>query len=287
MRSKVLVATILALMLALPVQAGSGFDAMQQQNPNDDPRQPNEGNVTYRIWSDDSDNQWGHFDSNDTSNVEENLLSESRENGKLEIDFKFLMEPTLVKRLFMEVDSEIKGNFKIALAGHWDNNVQGPCQSNQRDCENLNITLYRGASEVWRQEYAGLTDGEQTVTFNYRVTEDHTTWDANNDNIQLRFEMVLRGDYSESGWPITQQSGEEAQFTIYLSGDNSSTLEFPVSPDSWAEDFQEGGEIGGGGSEDSPGFTVVIASAAIVMAAVWSRPSRKSGELTEDTGTVE
>jgi len=284
MRSKVLVATILALMLALPVQAGSGFDAMQQQNPNDDPRQPNEGNVTYRIWSDDSDNQWGHFDANDTSNVEDNLVADSRENGKLDVDFKFLMQPALVKRLFMDVDSEIKGSFKIDLNGYW-NNAQGPCQQNQQDCENLNITLYRGANEVWRQEYAGLTSGEQTVAFNYRVTEEHTTWDANSDNIQLRFQMVLRGDY-QCGW--FGCSGEEAQFTIYLSGDNSSTLEFPVSPDSWAEDFQEGGEIGGGDdSEDSPGFSVVIASAAIVMAAVWSRPSRKSGELTEDTGTVE
>jgi len=285
MRSKALTATILALMLTLPVQAGEGYSAMQV-NPNDDPKQPNEGNTTYFIWSDDNDNQWGHFDFNETNNVEENTITEKRENGKLDIDLSFKMEPALAKRLFMEIDSEIKGNFKLDLRGHWDNNQQGACQNNQRDCEDLNITLYRGASEVWRQGYSGLTDGEQTVSFNYRVTEEHTLWDAANDNIELRFEMVLRGDYNSGGF-FSPPSGEEAQFTLYLGGNSTSTLELPVTPDTWAEDFQEGGEIGGDDSEDSPGFTIVVATAAIAMAAVWSRPSRKSSEQSEDTNSIE
>ena len=36
---------------------------------------------------------------------------------------------------------------------------------------------------------------------------------------------------------------------------------------SFSEEFQEGGEIdGGSGSEDAPGFTLVVASSAIAMA---------------------
>jgi PGF-CTERM protein len=42
----------------------------------------------------------------------------------------------------------------------------------------------------------------------------------------------------------------------------------PIDPASWDEDFQEGGEIGASGDdEDTPGFTLVVASAAIAMAA--------------------
>ena len=45
-----------------------------------------------------------------------------------------------------------------------------------------------------------------------------------------------------------------------------SYIELPVDDASWEEAFQEGGDIGGGDSEDTPGFTLVVASAAIAMA---------------------
>ena len=35
---------------------------------------------------------------------------------------------------------------------------------------------------------------------------------------------------------------------------------------SWNDAFQEGGDIDGSDSEDTPGFTLVVASAAIAMA---------------------
>ena len=41
----------------------------------------------------------------------------------------------------------------------------------------------------------------------------------------------------------------------------------PIDPMSWDEDFQEGGELGASDDEDTPGFTLVVASAAIAMAA--------------------
>ena len=61
-------------------------------------------------------------------------------------------------------------------------------------------------------------------------------------------------------------SGLLLHFEIEL-GEKGSLL-FPVDPASWEETFQEGGEIGEGpASEDTPGFTLVVASAAIAMAA--------------------
>ena len=58
-------------------------------------------------------------------------------------------------------------------------------------------------------------------------------------------------------------------FEIKL-GQKGSVL-FPVDPASWEEAFQEGGEIGATPTVESPGFTLVVASAAIAMAAFINR----------------
>ena len=47
----------------------------------------------------------------------------------------------------------------------------------------------------------------------------------------------------------------------------ASKIELPIDDASFSEEFQEGGDIDGGSdSEDAPGFTLVVASAAIAMA---------------------
>jgi len=45
-----------------------------------------------------------------------------------------------------------------------------------------------------------------------------------------------------------------------------SKIELPIDDASFSEEFQEGGDIDDSGSEDTPGFTLVVASAAIAMA---------------------
>ena len=81
--------------------------------------------------------------------------------------------------------------------------------------------------------------------------------------------MKVKGDYQESN--IIFANGNPAAFEIEL-GERGSLL-LPVDPASWEETFQEGGEIGEQdydvllASEDTPGFTLVVASAAIAMAA--------------------
>ena len=64
---------------------------------------------------------------------------------------------------------------------------------------------------------------------------------------------------------IFAPTGTPAEFAIKLGTEGSILL--PVDDASWQSDFQEGGEIGGSPSEDTPGFGLVIASAAIAMAA--------------------
>jgi hypothetical protein len=61
--------------------------------------------------------------------------------------------------------------FKIDVGGDWTNDNNGPCNN---DCENLNITIFRGASEVWTNQFTGIQQGEQNVPSPCAVTED--TW---------------------------------------------------------------------------------------------------------------
>ena len=75
--------------------------------------------------------------------------------------------------------------------------------------------------------------------------------------------MKVKGDYQESN--IIFVSGTPAAFEIQLG--EGGTLLFPVDPASWEDTFQEGGELGATPAEETPGFTLVVASAAIAMAA--------------------
>jgi hypothetical protein len=58
-------------------------------------------------------------------------------------------------------------------------------------------------------------------------------------------------------------TGDPAWFAIKLG--TESRLEMPISPDSWSEEFQAG-EDNMMDEEDTPGFTLVMASAALGMA---------------------
>ena len=59
-------------------------------------------------------------------------------------------------------------------------------------------------------------------------------------------------------------AGEPAKFEMTMGMD--SKIELPIDDASFSEEFQEGGDIDGSDSEDTPGFTLVVASAAIAMA---------------------
>ena len=74
---------------------------------------------------------------------------------------------------------------------------------------------------------------------------------------------ISKGDEQQDWLGFT--SGTPGAFGIELG--ESGTLLLPVDPASWEETFQEGGEIGATPAEDTPGFTLVVASAAIAMAA--------------------
>lgn len=255
MRRTAVIALFLVAMLLVPVQAG---DVTVQQEQQEDPRQPNANNTTMYIYHDGFSDAWSHFNTNDTDSAEEGEKREEKDNGIIDINYRFRMMPNLDKRLLMEENGEFRGNFKIDVGGDWTNgDNNGPCNN---DCENLNITVFRGGAEVWTNQFTGIQQGEQNVPFAFAVTEDHMEWDGRDDNPIIEVKMKLKGD-RQTGF--FTQSGNPAWFAIKLG--EESRFEMPISEDSWTEEFQAGDD-GMMDEEDTPGFTLVAASAALGMA---------------------
>jgi hypothetical protein len=262
MRGKAFLCLLVVALLMTPVQAGD-VSAMQQQ-PAEDPKQPNANNTTMYIWANGMSAYWTHFNNNDTESVAENELMEEKENGVISIKYRFTMDPTLDKRLQMTEGGEMRGNFQVYFEGdqtNGDNN--GPCQS---DCDFLNITVFRGANEVYQHTEQPWPAGNwKNIVFSHTLTEEdgNLLWDGTNDNPIIEVTMKVKGDQQTGGVLGLQQTGEPAAFGIKLG--EEARLELPVDPSTWEEAFQAG-EDGMADSEDTPGFTLVVASAAIGMA---------------------
>ena len=260
MRGKAFLCLLVVALLMTPVQAGD-VSAMQQQ-PAEDPKQPNANNTTMYLWANGMSAYWTHFNTNDTESVAENELMEEKDNGVINIKYRFTMDPSLDKRLQMTEGGEMRGNFQIYFEGdqtNGDNN--GPCQN---DCELLNITIYRGASKVYQHtEQAWPAGNWKNVVFSHTLTEEggNLLWDGTNDNPIIEVTMKVKGDLQQGAFFTT--TGDPAAFGIKLAEEGR--LELPIDESSWEEAFQAG-EDEMPVSEDTPGFTLVVASAAIGMA---------------------
>ena len=268
MRGKAVFAVLVTLFLMTPVQAGDV--SAQQQGQQEDPKQPSANNTTLYIWADGMNQYWSHFNDTDDEGMGDDNSGEIREqkdNGVINIKHRYTMDPTLDKRLSMTVDGEVRGNFNVYYAGDADSTDNaGPCQPNNtpNDCDWLNITVYKGQSKIYQHTESPWPSGNwKNIQFSWFVEEGNETWDGLNDNPLIEVTMKVKGDFQDD---IFFPSGEPAEFAIEL-GEGGSLL-MPIDPASWDEDFQEGGEIGASSDdEDTPGFTLVVASAAIAMAA--------------------
>ena len=263
MRGKAVFAILVTLFMMTPVQAGEVNSFQSQQ---EDPRQPSANNTTLYIWSDGMNNFWSHFNNNDTDSTE--TFSEEDENGVITIKQRYLMTPTLDKRLSMEVGGEIRGNFNVYFEGDSDStDNQGPCQPTQtpNDCDWLNITIFKGQNKVYQHTETPWPSGQwKNVQFSYFVEEGNETWDGRDANPLIEITMKVKGDYQESNFVFA--SGTPGAFEIELG--ESGSLRLPIDPASWEDAFQDGGGLGESpAAEDTPGFTLVVASAAIAMAA--------------------
>ena len=269
MRKSVCLAVFMALMMLVPVQAGGNVD-VQQADPAADSRQPTEENKTmYMYWNSSNTKAWTHFDVVENTTME--TYTEEVDDGVIDINLKFRMEPMLAKRIYMDPDGLFRGSFDIFVEGDWTDGDGGACDDNggqtgPQDCEELNITLMAGPNQINVHHETGLIQGANTVVFNFAIEETTPIdWDQSDYNPEIQVTMKLMGNYAP-GFLGVGSGGEPAKFEMTMG--EASKIELPIDDASFSEEFQEGGEIDGGSSdsEDAPGFTLVVASAAIAMA---------------------
>ena len=279
MRGRSTLAILLALLLTVPVVGGSN-SAMQTEEEEDmgpcmeEPEQPCENQTVMYLWSNGQSRHWAHFNVNETDNAADNLLSQEKTQGVITIDERFSMNPQLTQKLNMTLDGEIRIVLDIYLEGDWTNNDNnGPCTN---DCDELNVTLWAGATEVITKHVPQVSTGWNTVTITHRVAEDQTLWDASTANPSLQIEMKVKGDRQQGVIPGTV-TGEIANFSLRLSADGQTRVELPIDPTSWEEGFQA--DETAPMAEEQPGFLFMAAIATMTLAAVYL-PSRE--EVSED-----
>jgi hypothetical protein len=283
MRGRSALAILLAILICVPVVGGTNAStSMEEEEVMDpcmeDPEQPCANQTVLYLWSNGQSTFWSHFNANDTDNANSNNYSQQKDNGAINIDIRFSMKPQLNKRLNMTVDAEIRVILNLTVDGDWTNDNDADTACGQNDCEELNVTLWAGATQIFRQHVPQLTQGENTVIFTYRITEEQTLWDSSTANPSIQIQMKLKGNYQQTSF--ISASGDPAEFTMGMAADGSSRVEMPIDPASWDEAFQAGDEEVKK-AEEQPGFLFMSALATMTLAAVYL-PSRKDSENVSD-----
>ena len=257
------------MMLMVPVQANTGVSAMQT-GQQEDPRQPNNMSTTLYLHHDGIATAWSHFNATDDGDDMEGEYREEKDNGVIDVDLRFRMNPTLDKRLNMTVGETVYASITIDIAGDYTNgDNNGPCNN---DCEELNITIMYGPNELVQYHARNLGTGLQTIQFAHQITEEQSTWDGQNANPEVLVQMKIKGDRQQTSF-ITE-SGNPAHFAIKLG--EESNIEFPIDESSWSEEFQANEPIMDG--EDSPGFGFVLVASSVAMAAIALNKPTKTDE---------
>ena len=280
MRGRSALAILLAILVSVPVVGGTTA-AMQDEEENidpcmEDPEQPCANQTVLYLWSNGQSTFWSHFNQNETDNAANNMYAQEKKSGVINVDERFSMNPQLNKRMNMTLDGEVRIVLNIYLEGDWTNNDnQGPCTN---DCEELNVTLWAGATAVVRQHVPQVSSGWNPITITHRITESQTLWDASTSNPSIQIEMKVKGD-EQTGFLGTTQ-GTAANFSIKLSADGDTRVELPINPESWDESFQAG-EDGMPTSEEQPGFLFMAAIATMTLAAVYLPNRHESQEIND------
>ena len=274
MRARSAMAILLALLVSVPVVGGTTTAMQDDEEITDpcmeDPKQPCQNQTVLHLWSNGQSTFWSHFNANETNNAADNLYSQDKNQGVINIDHRFSMNPQMSKRLNMTLDGEIRIVLNIYLEGDWTNNDNnGPCTN---DCEELNVTLWAGATAIVRQHVPQVSEGWNPITITHRITEEQVLWDASTANPSLHIEMKVKGDRQQSSIPGFVE-GTPANFSLRLSADGETRVELPIDPASWDEAFQAG-EDGMPKAEEQPGFLFMAAVATMTLAAVYL-PSRE------------
>jgi len=219
---------------------------------------------SWRIVSLFGDAQLSNCHSNLNADDESADYGELRESSDiLNIDFTCTMDPVLDRNLTLIEGDNIDARFKIELDGQWTNG-QGVCAD---DCENLKISLIKGADIVATKEFDDLEQGTNVIDWDIPIYDDLIYWNGSSDNIAIKFTMKIKP--VEGQWFSEDQ---DAVFGLYYSPtvydgvvtseDDHSEIRLPLNGSCMASC---GGNLG---DFATPGFTWIIGVAGLAMAAI-------------------
>ena len=282
MRGRSALAILLAILLGVPIVGGTTTTMEDEEEIVDpcmeDPEQPCANQTVLYLWSNGQSTFWSHFNANETDNAGDNMYSQEKTQGVININERFTMNPQMSKRLNMTLDGEVRIVLNIFLEGDWTNgDNNGPCNN---DCDELNVTLWSGATAIVRQHVPQVSTGWNPITITHRITEAQTLWDASTANPSIQLEMKVKGDRQQTS-PLTV-SGEIANFTMKLSAEGDTRVELPIDPTSWDDTFQAGDDEMPA-AEEQPGFLMMAAIATMTLAAVYL-PSKEDSEEFDNRG---
>ncbi|MCH1526996.1 MAG: hypothetical protein L7S49_02160, partial [Candidatus Poseidoniaceae archaeon] len=204
MRGRSALAILLAILLSVPIVGGTTTTMEDEEEIVDpcmeDPEQPCANQTVLYLWSNGQSTFWSHFNANETDNAGDNMYSQEKTQGVININERFTMNPQMSKRLNMTLDGEVRIVLNIFLEGDWTNgDNNGPCNN---DCDELNVTLWSGATAIVRQHVPQVSTGWNPITITHRITEAQTLWDASTANPSIQLEMKVKGDRQQTS-PLT------------------------------------------------------------------------------------
>ena len=258
-------AAVLTLLMVLSTVAAPA----SAQEVVDDPKQPSPDNPHMHIYgNDDLSNCFAHFDGNDTTGSSDQGYGEevwTSQNAQIEMDYTCKMEEAFKQDMYLDDNGtiEIILNFQIYAD---DSGCDG-----SGECENLNLTFYKGTFEVARQEFPNvpLNDNDHTVNWQIQIDNNMTRFNRTEEP-QIRVEFSYPGYNGFLGdCNIIGYCGGEFRMYYHTPGNDSAEVEFPVVNQTIpGEGGGDGGGIGGAVSDAVPGFGLVAGIGALALAAV-------------------
>ncbi len=249
----------------------------------ENPKQPSVDNPHMHFWgTDDLSSCWTHFDSNDSSGSTEGGYGEMQfsQGQRIEVEYTCAMQESFQQDMYLDSNGTIE--IRVVV-----NTWTGNCGQND-DCENLNITLFKGVVQVARQEFPAVDNNgnDESIIWEIPVDANMTRWNKSGEEPRVKFEYSMPG-YSEPECAIPIITDCTGHFGMYYENNedgNDARVIFPV-----INKTEAGIEDGpGSGSDDSgsgllPGFGLLLALSSLAMAsiAIGRKPPLDGSETME------
>lgn len=233
----------------------------------DDPKQPSVDNPHMHFWGTSQlDQCWTHFDGNDSAGSATEGYGEKTfsQGQQVEVDYTCRIQENFKHDMYVNENGTILIELTFMI-------YSADC-TEQSECRDLTLTLFRGTTEVaqYTQAVETVNSGnDESIRWEIQVNETMFRWNKSGEEPAIQVQYSAPG---ESGFGCGWLFDCDGEFRMYYSNNEenySVEANFPVINKS-AEGGGGGGGGGLGGAVDDalPGFGLATGLGALAMAAV-------------------